>query len=301
MKLRIGIIAEYNPFHNGHIYQINWIKREYPNSTIIAIMSGDYVQRGEIAISSFEERKRVAIEHGIDEVHELPFEFATQAAHIFAFGALQKANELKIDLICFGSETNNIDLFYKIANTIKKNESAYYEILRKKLKTGISFPKASEMTLQELTNTSFKMPNDILGLEYIKAIVFNDLPIKAISIKRTVGFHSYEVKGNIASATHIRNLIHSNNEEYKKYTPMRFNEKPRVINDLYPKFQKIIRETPSEEIAKIKLVSEGIENLFKKNIEEKTYDEFVNKVNSKRYTSSRIKRTMLYILLNIKG
>lgn len=300
MKLRIGIIAEYNPFHNGHIYQINWIKQNYPNSIIVVIMSGKYVQRGEIAIASYEERKQIALKYGVDEVYELPFEYATQAAHIFAQGAVQKANELKVNLICFGSETNDVDLFFNIANVIKENEDEYYNDLRKTMKKGISFPKANEIVLNKLTNLSFNMPNDILGLEYIKAIVFNNLPIKVISIKRLVGFHSEETIGNIASATYIRKLIMSNNNEYKKYTPMRFKDKPKQISEFYLEFQQIVRETPAIELAKIKLVSEGMENLFKKNINEKTYDDFVNKVNSKRYTSSRIKRTMLYILLNIR-
>ena len=128
-KIRIGIIAEYNPFHNGHIYQINEIKKRWPNSKIIVSMSGKYVQRGQLAITTFEQRKKIALENGVNEVYELPFEYATQAAHIFAQGAIKQLNEHKINLLVFGSETNQIDDFYLIAKAIKDNEKYYYELI----------------------------------------------------------------------------------------------------------------------------------------------------------------------------
>ncbi len=293
--LRIGIVAEYNPFHNGHIYQINEIKKRWPQSQIVVVLSGKYVQRGELAIASYEERKNIALQNNIDEIYELPFEFATQAAHIFAQGAIQELNKYKIDYLVFGSETDNIDNFYLIAQIIKENSDLYYQKIRKEMKTGISFPKANQIVLEELIGKSFTMPNDILGLEYVKAIVNNNYPIKAFCIKRTNDFHSMIPSNNIASATYIRKLIYDNNLEYKKFTPMIFR-----IENYYSKFQNIIKNKSSEELKKIKMISEGMENLFKKHIDAPTYEEFVNRTNSKRYTSSRIKRAMLYILLNIK-
>ena len=146
----------------------------------------------------------------------------------------------------------------------------------------------------------FTLPNDILGLEYVKAIVNNNYPIKAFCIKRTNDFHSMIPSNNIASATYIRKLIFDNNLEYKQFTPMIFDKVPDRIENYYSNFQHIVKNTPNEELKKIKLISEGMENLFKKHIDAPSYDEFVNRVNSKRYTSSRIKRTMLYVLLNIK-
>ena len=298
--LRIGIIAEYNPFHNGHIYQINEIKKRWPQSQIIVILSGKYVQRGELAIAPFEVRKNIALQNNVDEVYELPFEFATQAAHVFAQGAIKELSKHNIDYLVFGSETNDIDNFYLVAKTIKDNNDLYYQKIKKAMKTGISFPKANQIVLEELIGKSFTLPNDILGLEYVKAIVNNNYPIKAFCIKRTNDFHSMIPSNNIASATYIRKLIFDNNLEYKQFTPMIFDKAPDRIENYYFNFQDIVKNTPNEELKKIKLISEGMENLFKKHIDAPSYDEFVNRVNSKRYTSSRIKRTMLYVLLNIK-
>ena len=298
--LRIGIIAEYNPFHNGHIYQINEIKKRWPQSQIIVILSGKYVQRGELAIAPFEVRKNIALQNNVDEVYELPFEFATQAAHIFAQGAIKELSKHNIDYLVFGSETNDIDNFYLVAKTIKDNNDLYYQKIKKAMKTGISFPKANQIVLEELIGKSFTLPNDILGLEYVKAIVNNNYPIKAFCIKRTNDFHSMIPSNNIASATYIRKLIFDNNLEYKQFTPMIFDKVPDRIENYYSNFQDIVKNIPNEELKKIKLISEGMENLFKKHIDAPSYDEFVNRVNSKRYTSSRIKRTMLYVLLNIK-
>ncbi|WP_406602965.1 nucleotidyltransferase [Metamycoplasma sualvi] len=298
--MRIGIIAEYNPFHNGHIYQINEIKKRWPQSQIIVILSGKYVQRGELAIAPFEVRKNIALQNNVDEVYELPFEFATQAAHIFAQGAIKELSKHNIDYLVFGSETNDIDNFYLVAKTIKDNNDLYYQKIKKAMKTGISFPKANQIVLEELIGKSFTLPNDILGLEYVKAIVNNNYPIKAFCIKRTNDFHSMIPSNNIASATYIRKLIFDNNLEYKQFTPMIFDKVPDRIENYYSNFQDIVKNTPNEELKKIKLISEGMENLFKKHIDAPSYDEFVNRVNSKRYTSSRIKRTMLYVLLNIK-
>lgn len=298
--LRIGIIAEYNPFHNGHIYQINEIKKRWPQSQIIVILSGKYVQRGELAIAPFEVRKNIALQNNVDEVYELPFEFATQAAHIFAQGAIKELSKHNIDYLVFGSETNDIDNFYLVAKTIKDNNDLYYQKIKKAMKTGISFPKANQIVLEELIGKSFTLPNDILGLEYVKAIVNNNYSIKAFCIKRTNDFHSMIPSNNIASATYIRKLIFDNNLEYKQFTPMIFDKVPDRIENYYSNFQDIVKNTPNEELKKIKLISEGMENLFKKHIDASSYDEFVNRVNSKRYTSSRIKRAMLYVLLNIK-
>ncbi|MGL6124878.1 MAG: nucleotidyltransferase [Metamycoplasmataceae bacterium] len=298
--MSIGIVAEYNPFHNGHIYQLNYIKNNFPNEEIIVVMSGDYVQRGERAIASFEERKRIALKYGVSKVIEIPQEFVIQAAHIFAQKAIELLNDQKVTKIVFGSETNNIDLFYDIAYMIKDNLEIYNSNLKLNLKNGNSFPKAVSMTLESLFAKSFVMPNDILGIEYVKAIVNNNYKIKAISIKREIGFHSDETIGNLASATRLRKMIF-NGEDISKYSPMIIKNIPKRIQDEYGKFQEIIKTKKLDEISKINLVSEGMENLFFKNIDEPDYDSFVNSVNSKRYTSSRIKRVILQIILHYEN
>ncbi|MGL5205197.1 MAG: nucleotidyltransferase, partial [Metamycoplasmataceae bacterium] len=246
------------------------------------------------------DRKTIALKYGVSEVIEIPQEFVIQAAHIFAQKAVELLNIHNVSIIVFGSETDDIELFYKIANTIKNNPDVYNHNVKLNLKNGNSFPKATAMALQTMCGNSFIMPNDILGIEYVKAIVNNNYNIRAISIKREVDFHSEKTIGNLASATKLRKMIFGG-EDISKFSPMIINEKPKRIEDEYHEFQNIIKNKSLNEIAKIALVSEGMENLFFKHIDEPNYDAFINKVNSKRYTSSRIKRVMLQILLFYKS
>ncbi|VEU59101.1 nucleotidyltransferase [Mesomycoplasma neurolyticum] len=295
--MAIAIIAEYNPFHYGHKYQLDYVKKNFPNDKIIIILSGNYVQRGEIAIKSFEERKEIALLNGADKVIELPFEYATQAAHIFAEGAIKIVNENNIDKLIFGSESNDVESLFEIAKAIYNNSNIYKTKLKFYLKQGLSFPKANFETIKEITNKEIIMPNDILALEYVKQIVKNNYNINVFSHKRTIDYKTYDVNGIYTSASNIRKMVF-NNEDVTKFTPMKFDFIPDKIENYYLKFQDIIKNTPKEVLKTNKMISEGMENLFIKNIESKNYDEFVEKCTSKRYTSTRIKRVMLYIILN---
>lgn len=297
-KEKIGIIAEFNPFHNGHIFLLNKTKELFPQAKICVILAGKYTQRGEINVASFSQRKKIAKKYGASKVIKLPFEYSTQAAHIFAQGAIAIAHKQKITKIIFGSESNNVDVFYKVANYIKKNEKDFFKKIKLIMKQGVSFPKANDIILSEHFGENFNKPNDILGLEYVKALVNNNYNIKAYSIKRTIDFHSIDINETFASATQLRKMI-QNNEDISLYSPMKI-KKIKKIENHYPTFQKIVFNTSSEKLAKIKMMSEGMENLFKKNISAINYDEFISRVNSKRYTSSRIKRVMLYIILSKK-
>ena len=296
--MAIGIIAEYNPFHNGHIYQLKEAKRRWPDEKIIIIMSGKYVQRGEIAVASFDERARYAKSYGADKVIELPFEYATQAAHVFAHGAVKIANENGVDKLFFGSESDDPKRLMLIARTIHENIDKYNSGLKSYLKMGYSFPKAAATSFSHLIGTPITMPNDILGLEYCKAIIENGYDIEPHTLKRTVGFHSEVPSSEFASASYIRTMIFEG-QDVSKYTPMKFNKIPMRIEDEYPKFQEIVKNTPAEQLANIELISEGMENLFKKHIDAPTMEAFIERTNSRRYTSSRIKRVMLYVLLEI--
>lgn len=296
--MAVAIIAEYNPFHNGHIYQLQEAKKRWPNDEIIIILSGKYVQRGEYAVASFEERKKIALKYGADKVVELPFEYATQAAHFFAKGAVLKACQLGADKLFFGSESNDPQKLMQIAKAIKDNEKEYNHELKKFLKLGYSFPKAAAESLTKLIGKPISLPNDILGLEYCKTIINANLKMIPYTLKRTVEFHSEKPNNKFASASYIRKLIYQN-KDVSKYTPMKFEKHIPRIEDRYLEFQEIIKKTPAEELAKNKMISEGMENLFKKHIDAPNYNEFINRTNSRRYTSSRIKRTMLYVLLGI--
>lgn len=298
--MSVGIIAEYNPFHNGHIYQLQEAKKRFPNEEIVIIMSGQYVQRGELAIASFEERKAFALKYGADRVVELPFEYATQAAHIFAEGAVKIAHQEGVTKLFFGSESDDPRRLMIIAKTIKNKLDEYNKLVKQFLKDGgNSFPKACSLALTQLVGAPITLPNDILGLEYCKAIVNNNFDMEVHTLKRTVDFHSEVPNQEFASASYIRAQVF-NNREYEQYTPMRFKLPIARIEDRYEEFQKIVRETSAEELAQNKMITEGMENLFKKHIDAPTMDEFINRTNSRRYTSSRIKRTILYVLMGIK-
>ena len=295
--MAVGIIAEYNPFHNGHKYQLEEAMKKFPGEDIVIVLSGKYVQRGELAIANYEDRKQMALQHGATKVVELPQEYAIQAAHIFCEGAVKTAFANGVNKLFFGSESNNPEMLMKIAHAIFDNEEKYNLHIKHYIGQGLAFPKAAALALSELIGKQITLPNDILGLEYCKAIVKNKLPMVPYTLKRTVDFHSETPNNHFASASYIRKLVHEG-KDYSMYTPMKLEKNPDRIQNYYSQFQAIVRNTPREELAKIKMVSEGMENLFKKNIDIPTYDEFVNKVNSKRYTSSRIKRVMLQILLS---
>ncbi|MBW0596304.1 UPF0348 protein [Mycoplasma anatis] len=300
-KIKVGIIAEYNPFHNGHIYQLNWVKNKFPNAKIIVALSKKYTQRGELAILSFRKRKKIAKSYGVSKVIPLNVEDTSQAAHIFAERAILKLNKQKINYLVFGCETNDINVFVECAKLIKNNLDTYNSLVKKYLKQkGNSFPRATNLALQEFSGKNIELPNDILANEYVKTIIFNDLNIIPVTHERTVNYHSLEINQHYGSATKIREMFF-NGEDFSKLTPVPKSWfKKKTIKDYYPKLQKIISKYSSEKLRKYKMVDEGIENLFKKNIDSLDYDSFVQRCVSKRYTSSRIKRTLLFILLKIK-
>ncbi|WP_322901064.1 nucleotidyltransferase [Mycoplasmopsis felis] len=299
---KVGIVAEYNPFHNGHIYQLNWIKENIKNPKIVVAMSHKYSQRGEIICLSYGERKRMIKKFGVSKVIPLKVKISSQAAHIFAREAVKKLHKEGIKYLVFGSETNDIQKFIEIANIIKNNEDKYNLLIKKYLKEkGNSFPRATNLALSELSGHEINQPNDILGLEYVKTIVNNNFDITPICIKRTVDFHSNETNGLFASATKLREML-KKNEDISSFSPFNKNSirKSLLIENTYSKFQKIIKKLSPQKISRFHLVNEGIENLFKKNINEPDYNSFIKSCVSKRYTASRIKRTYLFVLLKIK-
>ncbi|WP_117275490.1 nucleotidyltransferase [Mycoplasmopsis edwardii] len=295
-KVRVGVVVEYNPFHNGHIHQLNLIKQKFPNSKIIVAMSHKFSQRGEFICASWWKRKMVARKYGVNKFVKLKHNISAQAAHIFANEAVKLLNKEKIDYLVFGSETGDISIFLKIAYILKQRKTEYDQLVKKYLKTGgNSFPRASNLALNELTNEDISTPNDILGIEYVKSIVNNNFNIRPICFQRTVGFHSNETVNNFASATKIRQMI-KNGEDISSYSPMKIS-KLKDISSTYKKFQRFVKKTPAEKLKKYKMMDEGMENLFKKQIDKPTYEEFIEACISKRYTRNRIKRAYLSLLL----
>ena len=202
----IGIIAEYNPFHNGHLYHIQKIKEKYNDYTIILVMTGNFTERGDVSIIDKWKRKDIALNYGIDLVVELPFPFSTQSADFFSFGAITLLEKLKVEKLIFGSESNNIDDLELIAKTQIEN-NLFDNLVSLYSKNGYNYPTSLSKALEDLTNKKIDSPNDLLGISYIKTILKNNYNIKYETIKRTNNYHEKDSKEEIASATAIRNNL----------------------------------------------------------------------------------------------
>ena len=211
----IGLIAEYNPFHNGHLYHINKIKELYPDSLLILVLNGYFTQRGTISVLSKEDKTKISLNNNIDIVLELPFIYGTQSSDIFAYNSVKLLNELKVDKIIFGSESNNIDLLNKVVD-IQLNDSTYEESVKKYLDLGDNYPTAMKKALN--IEEDINNPNDLLGISYIKAIRQINPNIVTETIKRTNSYHDIDSTDSIVSATNIRTKL-SNEESIDNYLP----------------------------------------------------------------------------------
>lgn len=303
MKKIIGVIAEYNPFHLGHRYQIEKIKELYPNSIIIAIISTNFTQRGDISLLNKWNKTTICLNEGIDLVIELPTLYATQSADIFAYGALSILNKFKIDTLVFGSETNDIDYFTTLAN-IQINNPKYPELVKNYLSLGLNYPTAMSKALKELTNTKIDKPNDLLALSYIKEIIKNNYPITPISIKRTNDYHSNSLQNNtnIINASLIREMF-LNNQDISPYIPNNTKEllyQYLSLNNAYTilKYNIINNEN---NLSTYLDIEEGLDKRILKYLDTShTWIDLVNNLKTKRYTYNKINRTLLHLLLNIK-
>ena len=176
MKHVIGIVVEYNPFHNGHLYQINKIREKYKDSIIIVCMSSSFTQRGDISIINKFDKTKLALENDIDIVIELPYAYSTQSSDIFAKYSIQLLNSLHIDTLCFGSETNDIEMLKECAKT-QINNKEFDNKVKLYMDEGINYPTALNKALNDLTNYEIKDANDLLALSYIKEIYRNNYNI----------------------------------------------------------------------------------------------------------------------------
>ena len=294
----IGIIAEYNPLHLGHIYQIKKAKELYPNSTIILITNSTFTQRGDISIINKWEKTKLCLDNNIDLVVELPFVFATQSADIFAKGALKILNELKIDTLIFGSESDDTNKLKEIALTQLKNPT-YSKKVKLYLDNGLNYPTAMSRALKDILGYSINKPNDILALSYIKEIIRNDYKINPVSIKRTNDYHDTHIKTNIVNASLIRKMI-ADNKNITNYIP-NYNQnylyKNITLENFYPFLKYKIITSNNLEI--YQTVDEGIENRIKKMaLKSNSWEEIVKNIKTKRYTYNKINRMLVHILTN---
>ena len=338
MKI-LGIITEYNPFHNGHLYHLFKAKEITGADYVVAVMSGNFLQRGEPAIINKWARTKMALNAGVDLIIELPFVFSTQDANGFAFGAVKLLDSLQIiDYLCFGCETDNLDTLYSISNFLLIEPHKYKELIRYNSKNGYEFPRVRAQALCEYhrifgidglekispleLSKLLKYPNNILALEYIKHLINLKSKIKPIAIKRMgASYHQKNIKGKISSATSIRNEILNNlsppkadlfmlNDKIKSTIPpsgfsvlemeLREGRGPITLDSYRQYILATLRRISSENISRIQGVTEGLENRIKKaSLKSSTVEQLINSIKTRRYTRTKIQRIILHLMMNL--
>lgn len=278
----LGIIAEYNPFHNGHLYHLQKSIEETESDYVVAIISGNFVQRGNSSVINKWKKAEMALKSGVDLVIELPIVYSMSSAENFAFGAIKILNELKIvKSVSFGTETSDMAALNNIANLLVQEPKEYQNILQEELKKGVSFPKARELAVLKILNDNTRYgnilssPNNILGIEYLKSIKRLKSGMKPYLVKRERVFYNDDaVVDDFASATAIRRLLARNQtEDLSRVLPkssysilMEELKKENVVLDIVKYEKEIIynlRNMSLKQLQKLPDVSEGLENVIK--------------------------------------
>lgn len=296
MNKVVGIVTEYNPFHNGHLYQINKIKEKYEDATIVVVCSSSFTQRGDTSILNKFDKAKVALNNGVNLVVELPYVYSTQSSDIFASAAIKILNYLKVDTICFGTERDSIDEIKKCADT-QLNNPEYDKIVKEQLDLGINYPTALNKALKKLIGIEITEPNDLLALSYIKEIIKNKYNIEIFSIKRTNDFHDINSNEMIVSASNIRNKL-INNIDIKDKVPSDVYEilKNIKFNNKYFEFLKYKINSESD-LEKYLDVDEGLSSRIRNSIDKSnSLEELIQNIKTKRYTYNKISRMLNHIL-----
>lgn len=327
MKI-VGLITEYNPFHNGHLYHLEKSKEVTGCKYTVAVMSGNFLQRGEPALLDKWSRTQMAIDNGIDLVIELPVLYACQSAEYFAFGAISILDSLGVvDSVSFGSECGDLEIICKIADILNREPKEFVTYLKELLSTGITFPEARTKALikyikNEYESKSFSpqslnhvlsSPNNILGIEYIKAIKKLNSSLKPFTIKRmSADYNTKEITGKISSAAAIRKEIFSSDNliNIKKTLPNSSHTILKRFLDSYKSFNciknfndiliYILRTSSPDSLKEILDIDEGLENrIIKCSNEFNSLFEILDCINTKRYTYTRLQRIFMHLLLGI--
>lgn len=325
MKI-VGIIVEYNPFHNGHLYQINEIKKQLQCDKIVVVMSGNFAQRGIPCITDKYTRAQMALACGVDLVLELPLPFATASAQWFAEAAIGILHHTNIvDTLCFGSEFTDLSLMHLIAETLLHEPAAFSSVLKVALAQGQSYPRARQTALIEYLKSTTPLnpdtivelenllshPNTILGIEYIRALLKYNSPIKPFTIKReSAHYHDPRLHEGIASATAIRQAFASGKGALTHTTlpPMSYEllQSTHSTCPLLSDFSDLIH---------YKIIFSTLDDLYAiwdvpKNLMHSIYNAFqsssdlgtvIDMVTSKTYSRATVQRALLRILLSIQS
>ncbi|WP_394232629.1 nucleotidyltransferase [Niallia oryzisoli] len=312
----VGVVVEYNPFHHGHAYHIENARKATGADVVIAAMSGNFLQRGEPAIVSKWTRTEMALKGGIDLVFELPYSYAVQKADTFAAGAVSLLGAAGCQFICFGSESGNIEDFYHTYHFLEKHHEPYNYEIKRFINKGYSYPKALSLAFKALEPAEnvvdLSLPNNILGFQYVKAAEKSGYPVKMVTIARkSANYHDQHFSSaSIASATSIRNALFSNNADITKiqsYVPvhtyeglMQYHHNFGAFhnwNMYWPYLKLNLLQLSPYELRVIYEVEEGIENrLLSLAIKCETFPQFMEELKTKRYTWTRLQRTLTHIL-----
>lgn len=322
----VGIIAEYNPFHNGHLYQLQEAKRLSDAQFSVVIMSGSFVQRGTPAFLDKMNRTKMALLNGADLVIELPVRYATASAEFFSIGASALLHNLGIvDFICFGSESGNISAMKKIAEYIQKDCHEFNNSIGNYVRNGSSYPEARQAALIEhcpsvdasTLNEILASPNNILGIEYLKALTYLQSPIKPITVKRVqTGYHepalqNVEHESAINSATAIRSCLEKNmplpaiqqSVPASVYTVLeQLTTYPVSALELSDMLYYALARKSISELASYQDITFDLARTIKKNLHQyESYEQYIHVLKTKQYTYTRISRSLLHILLGISN
>lgn len=309
---KIGIVAEYNPFHNGHLYQINEIKKRFGEDVlIVVVISGDFVQRGEMSYLDKWEKTEIILDLGVDLVIELPLYYSIQNAEVFSKMATKILDFMNVDIQVFGAEEENLKIFYDIIN-LQKNQK-YNESLLEKIKCGNNYIEAQKKMLIENGFNDFLKSNNVLGLEYIRVMNEENLKIKPYIIKREISqYNEIEIEKNrekITSATYIREIVKKDKiDNIKKFIPEKTYEiiknkfeKIDIKNEIYKIVKYKIMTSEKSEIIKIYDMTEQIyDRIYNIISKSENYNIFIQNIKSRNISLKRIDRLFLNILLNIK-
>ncbi len=284
----VGIVSEYNPFHNGHKHHISETRKQLDADGVIAVMSGNFTQRGEIALFDMHSRAEIAVKNGVDLVLEIPPRFVLNSAEFYAYYSVYLLHRLGVvDYLSFGSECGDL-------NTLRNCKKNDIDTIKEQMKSGISYGKAVSDSVISQT------PNNILGIEYLHALKQLKSDIIPFTIARKAVEHGAEAPvGNFASASWIRKQIAEGNSvsefvsEIPRTTPV-FEDK------LFPLFQYRLITATHEDLQKINNISEGLENRILANRDAKSFSDLIAKIKCKRYPETRIRRALYSLLLNLE-
>ena len=316
-----GIIAEYNPFHNGHAYQLEQARLLTGCDFLVVVMSGDYVQRGAPAVFDKYTRARMALACGADLVLELPVACSCASAEFFASGAVSLLDGLGcVDFLCFGSESGNLQSLMEPARILAKESPVFQEALRRGLSLGLSFPAARKEAFRACASNPdiLDLPNNILGIEYLKALLQRESSIKPVTIKREgQGYHDTLLDSGFASASGIRRFL--------KQEEAPLSALPALKESLPDPVMEVLKDTLAHTLPvweedfsmllRYELLRQSASDLTRyadispdlgrrlKNCADKfsSFSEFVALVKTKDVTYTRITRALFHILLNLTG